>query len=344
MKDGKFTVGIIGLDFGEWHLKAALEKELEIVGICDKRVDRLNYVGNKHGIPEEKRYTDYNELLAIPELDIVVVATPDQLHREMSVAALELGKNVLCEKPFALTREDVTAMVQAANKEGNGKLMVGQVCRYNPGFMKAKELIDSGAIGELYYVESEYAHDYMRIVQGVTGWRADPLRHGVIGGGCHAIDLLRWIAGDPEEVFAFGNHKLLPTIPTDDATISVLRFPNNVIGKVFVSTGCKRNYTMRSLFYGTKGTIIYEDSSEPLKLFTVDEKDDPIKTPQLFEFGNNSHNTGGEMAAFIDAIVNNKPIPTPAEEGAKTVATCLAIIESAKTGEKVKPDYNFYKA
>jgi predicted dehydrogenase len=97
MKDGKFTVGIIGLDFGERHLKAALEKELEIVGICDKRVDRLNYVGDKHGIPEEKRYTDYNELLAIPELDIVVVATPDQLHREMSVAALELGKNVLCE-------------------------------------------------------------------------------------------------------------------------------------------------------------------------------------------------------------------------------------------------------
>lgn len=341
MKDGKFTVGIIGLVFGVNHLDAAKANGLEIMGICDNRPARLKLVGDTRNIPEERRYTDYHDLLAVPEIDIVVVALPDQLHREVTVAALELGKNVLCEKPFALKREDVTAMVQAANKEGNGKLMVGQVCRYNPGFMKIKELIEAGTIGELYFVESEYAHDYKKIVSGVQNWRADPLRHILIGGGCHALDLLRWIAGDPEEVFAYGNHKLMPGVPTDDAIISVLKFPNNVIGKVFASSGCKRDYTMRSLFYGTKGTIIYENSRSALKLFRVDENDDTIKEPELIEFADATHNTGGEMTAFIEALTNNTPIPTPAEEGAKTVAACLAIIESSMTGEKVKPDYNF---
>ena len=98
---------------------------------------------------------------------------------------------------------------------------------------------------------------------------------------------------------------------------------------------------MRSLFYGTKGTIIYENSRSALKLFRVDENDDTIKEPELIEFADATHNTGGEMTEFIEALTNNTPIPTPAEEGAKTVAACLAIIESSMTGEKVKPDYNF---
>ena len=123
-------------------------------------------------------------------------------------------------------------------------------------------LIDAGRIGELFFVESEYAHDYSTAARGWNDWRVDSNRprEPYLGGGCHAVDLLRWIAGNPSEIMAYSNHKCLTDWPVDDCTISMMKFPNNVIGKVFVSIGCKRDYTMRSVFYGTRGTIIADNT------------------------------------------------------------------------------------
>ena len=177
------------------------------------------------------------------DINVVSVAIPDQQHKQVCIDLLNAGKHVLCEKPLALTREDIDEIVRAA-EASNCKFMVGQICRFTPSFEKAKELIDNGTLGEIYFVESEYAHDYMNIVKtkfGDGNWRADPNRHGLIGGGCHAVDLLRWLAGDPEKVFAYGTHKALLTVPYDDATIAIMKFPNGVAGLVFVSTGWKRD-------------------------------------------------------------------------------------------------------
>ena len=239
-------------------------KQADLVAICDIDLDKAKKVASDFNV--EHVYADYHDLLNREDIDAVVICTPDQLHREMTVAALEAGKHVLCEKPMALTREDCAAMV-AAGKKSDKKLMIGQICRYTPGFKLAKELIDRGEIGELFYVESEYAHDYSKILRDVHAWRADPLRHGYLGGGCHAVDLLRWIAGDPYEVMAYANRKMLTFLPTDDCTISIMKLPNDVIGKVFVSIGCKRDYTMRSVFYGSKGTIIADNTTPHLTVF-----------------------------------------------------------------------------
>ena len=231
-------------------------------------------------------------------------------------------------------------MVQATEKS-SAKFMVGQICRFTPAFAKAKEIIESGQIGELYFVESEYAHDYMNIVKNAQIWRADPKRHGVIGGGCHAVDLLRWLAGDPVEVFAYGTHKLLPTVPYDDATCALLKFDEELMGKVFVSTGCKRDYTMRTCIYGTKGTIICDNTSPTMQLFVADENGVAPEKPEIIEIDVNNHNYVKEFQVFADTIVNDKEMETSVYEGAKTVEVCLAIVESAETGEKVKPNYNF---
>jgi predicted dehydrogenase len=248
---------------------------------------------------------------------------------------------VLCEKPLALLRENLEAIVTAAD-QAKSKFMVGQICRFTPAFVKAKALLESGAIGELYYVESEYAHDYYHILTGKHSWRQDANRHGVVGGGCHAVDLLRWYAGDPVEVFAYGAHKLLPMVPYDDATISVLKFENGTVGKVFVSTGCKRNYTMRTLLYGTKGTIICDNTSDTMQLFGLKEDGvTPQTTPEIIPVDIKNHNAEMEFSAFADAILQDAPVQMSAEEGAKTVATCLAIVESSKLGRPVTPDYQF---
>ncbi len=334
--DKKLKVANIGMKFGMCHVEGALSYGADIAAICDSDEENLRFAGERYSIPEEKRFSDYTELLD-KDIDIVTVAVPDQMHKKISCDFLKAGKNVLCEKPLALTREDLKEIIEAADSSGS-KFMVGQICRFTPSFIKAKEIVSSGVIGDIYFIESEYAHDYMKLVDT---WRADPLRHGVIGGGCHAVDLMRWIAGDPEEVFAYGTHRLLPTVAYDDATIAIMKFGENLMGKVFVSTGCKRDYTMRTCIYGTKGTLICDNTSPTMTLFTTDSEGVVNEKPEIIEIEVNNHNAAKEFEVFAEAILENKPILTDAREGAKTVEVCLSIVEASKTGKIVKPDYNF---
>lgn len=338
--ENKLVVGVIGLSMGKTHLEGVIASGAEVGGICDINEELLNSVGEELNIPSERRCTDYHDILENKEINTVILVTPDQQHRVQVEECLAAGKHVMCEKPLALTREDLDAIVRATKKYDR-RFMVGQICRFTPAFVKAKEIIDSGKIGDIYYVESEYAHDYVYILGDPSNWRADPVRHGVVGGGCHAVDLLRWYAGDPEEVCAYGVHKNLMHLAYDDTTISILKFPNGVVGKVFVSIGCKRDYTMRTLIYGTKGTIICDNTSPTMQLFATDDIGTMAATPEIIEIDVNNHNAKLEFAVFADAVMNDKPIEMSAEEGAKTVATCLAIVESSKTGTPVKPDYNF---
>ncbi|MBQ1258228.1 MAG: Gfo/Idh/MocA family oxidoreductase [Clostridia bacterium] len=333
----KLRFGVISASgMAQAHMNAIVfNKNTELVAICDIDKEKLDLCTEKYDVPG---YTDYKELLKRDDIDAVVICTPDQLHREMLEEALKHNKHVLCEKPMALTEEDCRYMVKAA-ASSDKKVMVGQICRYTPGFVRAKELIDAGEIGELFFCETEYAHDYAHI-QGAGNWRLDPLRHGFLGGGCHAVDLLLWIAGRPTEVTAYSNKKMLTTWPTDDCTIAIMKFPNDVIGKVFVSTGCKRNYTMRSVFYGSKGTIITDNTSPHMQVFKTDASCG-YTTPMLYSLSINNHNATGEIADFADRILNDKPIATSAEEGAATVFAALAAIRSTKSGMPEKIEYNF---
>ena len=330
----RMSVAVIGLRFGASHLKGVIDNGANARYICDVNEELLKKVGDENNIPEENRTTNWLDIVNCPEVNAVVLATPDMTHREQVVALLDAGKHVLCEKPLALVKEDLDAIVAATKRNPGCKFMVGQICRFTPAFMKAKELIDSGRVGELYFVESEYAHNYNN-ARGYNDWRVVPERHGFIGGGCHAVDLLRWIAGDPTEVYAHANHKIMLDWPTDDTVISIYKFPNGVSGKVFVSIGSKRNYTMRSVFYGTKGTVICDNTSPEITLFTELREDgnftDPIKVPVDI----NNHNATAEIEAFVDALVNDKPMPVSSKEGAYTVAVCCAAVESSKTGKPV---------
>jgi Predicted dehydrogenases and related proteins len=349
IKKQKLGFGVISASgMAKEHMKGVkVNNRAELMAICDIDVDKAAQAAREFGI--ERYYADYGEMLEQEDIDIVIVATPDQVHAEQTIAALEKGKHVLCEKPMALSMEECKSIIEASERTGK-KLMVGQICRYAPGFRLAKKLIDEGQIGELFYVESEYAHDYYDI-PGVGNWRKDPvkLRHSFIGGGCHAVDLLRWIAGDPYEVTAYSNRKVLKSWPVDDSTVAIMRFPKDIIGKVFVSIGCKRSYTMRSVFYGDKGTIIADNTTPHItvhKQNVIDDKqmfdDMPDKCVGLtYPVALNSHNTECEIDEFVDIIFNDEKVLTDGRQGASTVAVCLAAVESAKNGEKVFVNYNF---
>ncbi len=335
MKEVNYAViGLSGM--GLAHITGiTTDPRARLAAVCDIDASRRDEAAAlQKGV---RAYGDYRDVLASRDVDAVVIVVPDQLHREIAVAALAAGKHVLCEKPMALTLEDLRAMI-GASRASDRKFMVGQICRFTPGFLAAKKLIDEGAIGELFYVESEYAHDYANILKPGS-WRLDPLRHGFLGGGCHAVDLLRWIAGDPEEVSAFANRKMLADCPTDDCMIAIMKFPDDVIGKVFVSTGCKRNYTMRSAFYGSKGTIITDNTSPNMQVFRVDSTCG-YTVPMLYPISISNHNTIGEIRTFTDCIVNDTPVPTDAFEGAKTVCASLAAIRASHSGTVEKIDYS----
>jgi len=340
----KVKIGIIGAGgFSNSHLKGIRQVDnAEVVAICDIDIEKAKSQAEKYNIPDY--YQDYHELLAREDIEAVTLPLPDQLHRQITVDALYAGKHVLCEKPMALNLEDCKAM-NAAAKETGKLLMVGQIGRYTPTFNKAIEMVRNGEIGELFFVESEYAHDYAHI-GGAGGWRVTPERHPIIGGGCHAVDLLRRIAGNPEEVFAYANNKVLTDWPINDCTVAVIKFPNNVIGKVMCSIGCKRKYTMRTVIYGSKGTIIVDPREPRITLYqdTFSDREHMkdrwqqeigIEIPVLL----NDHNFAGEVEDFCNAIITGGQVECTGEEGAVTVAACMAIVESARTGEKVKLTY-----
>lgn len=332
------NIAIVGSgSISDRHIAGILEQpSCRLYALCDNATDgRLERRTAKY--EPEISVVDYRDLLNDPKVDMVIVATSDYSHCEITCAFLRARKPVLLEKPMALTTAECEEMLACAKETGT-RLMVGQVARYNPICAKAKALVDEGAIGELVFVESEYAHDYMN-VKGYDSWRVDARREGMIGGGCHAVDFLRWVAGNPTEVSAYSNHKYLVDWPANDTTIAIYKFPNNVIGKVFCSIGVKRDYTMRTCLYGTEGTIIFESRGDEIKLYQVDKNGKNYTSPKLMPCQSKGHNMSGEIKDFAEAILQNKPNPIEAVEGASTIAVCCATVEAAKLGQPVQIKY-----
>ena len=341
-----YKVGVIGLRMGHgWALAAQRNSNTKLAMVYDKyfdeneRIDHDFYCRGSDCVIATAEEQVYNA-----DLDVVIVASPDHFHAEQSVKALASGKHVICEKPLAPTVADCCKIIEAVKKSGTF-FMTGQVCRYAPGFKTAKLLIEDGWIGELVYIESEYAHDYTK-APGYRSWRNDPAikREGFIGGGCHALDLVRWLAGDPSEVFCYMNHKHLPDWPTADTGVAVAKFPNDVIGRIFVSIGVKRPYTMRTVINGTKGTIICDNTSEFIQIseesvYTASQQLRFTEVPVLVS----SHNVDAEVKEFIRFLERNEQCPTDVYEGTKTVAFGEAALTSARTSLPVKLDYDFAK-
>ncbi len=330
----KIKVGILGLRMGaQWAAGAKNLPGAELSVIYDKDEKLKAEKAGVYNVTPAKSEDDFFE----SDLDIAVIATPDHLHVEQSIRALDRRMHVACEKPLALTVKEckkIIAKVEALDRF----FMIGQVCRHAPAFRLAKSIVESGEIGEISFIESEYAHDYSRS-PGRDNWRKAPeiKREGLIGGGCHALDLIRWIAGNPVEVFCYSNKKFLTDWPTNDTAVAIFKFPDKVIGKVFVSTGIKSKYTMRTVIYGTKGTVICDNTSPELQLYKTkyseaSKSQDFCKIPVKVD----NHNVTSELEEFIEYIKRDEQCPTDVYEGTRTVAFGEAALISSQTGAPVK--------
>ncbi len=334
----KYRFGVLGLRMGSrWVEGVQRNASAELTAVFDPDMQHAQKIVKQQNLEIKPSQTE--DAFFENEMDVVIVATPDHLHLPQSVRAFQRGCHVICEKPMAGTVAECKKIIEAVEKYQRW-FMIGQVSRFTPGFRAAKQFIEDGLIGELVFVESEYYHDYKH-AEGFNKWRSDPKirREGFIGGGCHALDLLRWLAGNPSEVHCYMNHKYLPTWPAKDTGVAIFKMPHDVIGKVFVSIGVKAGYSMRTVIHGTRGSIICDNTSDTLELYNAKYRETGIpgigrawKVPVAV----NNHNVAAEVDEFVRCLQTGQRPPTDEYEGADTVAFGEACLLSADTGNPVK--------
>jgi predicted dehydrogenase len=173
-----------------------------------------------------------------PELDAVVVCTPDATHAEYVVKALARGLHVLVEKPLTDSIEGLCAIRRAVDAAPSCVVAVVHQMRFVPLHQRIKALVDEAALGPLSYLEGYYVHDLTRRAFENDRWRETDNATPLVYSGCHFVDLLRWIAGEEiVEVFAAANHRAFPDYPESDLNLVTMRFASGAIAKVVVAFG-----------------------------------------------------------------------------------------------------------
>lgn len=246
----RFGVGIIGCGLIGQKRAAALGFRGEVRACADIDLNRAPNLANRFGA---KSYSDWKDLLALPEIDLVVVATLHDSLAQITLAAIEAGKHVLVEKPSARSHFELEPVIAAAKKH-NIKVHVGFNHRYHRALQKAKSIIDSGELGELMFIRARYGHG-ARIGYDKE-WRADPLLSGggeLIDQGPHLIDLSRWFLGDFSEVEGFA-HTYYWDMPVDDNGFMLLKTSKKQVAFLHAScTEWKNLFSME--IYGKLGKL-----------------------------------------------------------------------------------------
>jgi predicted dehydrogenase len=220
-------VGVIGLGMGRAHLQAYRAfDQAQIAGIADLDEARLKSCAAEYGL--SRTFTDYRDLLALPELEAVSVCLPNHLHEPVAIEALKAGKHVLVEKPMARTPAEARAMVEAAEASGR-TLAVSMNYRWivGPDSWYLKHLIDQGRLGQVYYVRA-YTLRRRTFPRGHRTWFTQKALSGgaaLMDMGPHLLDLAMWLAGDyrPRQVSGMTRTALMTDTDVDDFGVVLVR-------------------------------------------------------------------------------------------------------------------------
>jgi predicted dehydrogenase len=244
MRFGLIGAGAIGKIRADSLAKSPV---CELVAVSDLDEARARAAG-----PRAKFYRDADELIAAPDIDAVIISTPPPLHEPLAVAAASAGKHVLVEKPMAATPEACERMIVAARKAGT-LLTVGYNHRYFEALKLMRDVVASGDIGTLSHVRAYTGHS--GLAEFKAPWMYDK---EVMGGGAlmdngtHMIDLVRYLMGDPNEVFGLATHKVWG-LGVEDEGIALLRTAEGVTASIEASWHEWRGYRFHIEAYGDRG-------------------------------------------------------------------------------------------
>ncbi|HEX2184578.1 MAG TPA: Gfo/Idh/MocA family oxidoreductase [Chloroflexota bacterium] len=337
----RLRAAVVGLGIGRFHVEAyAAHERVELVGLCDTDADRLGSFVSRH--PSARGYADLDQMLAEARPDLVSICTPDWMHVEMGIAALEAGAHVISVKPLTTSVEDARRFVAASERTGR-RLMVAHERRFHPRYVAIKRVLDEGLLGQLFYLELDYfVHKGRQFTNAPWYKSAEHPRAAILGTGSHAVDLLRWFGGEVQEAWGAGNHLAYQDFPDDDCMIGVFKLAGGAIGKVTQTYGSIRGAgepDLRVTLHGTRGSI------EDEKLISLEwfEGQPAIEVAGRRPWGTVPPAAQGQVSHtavvdhFIGCLLEGRAPELDGREGARTVAACLAVVEAARSGRPVRP-------
>ena len=312
-----------------------------VLAACSPRKEHVEEFARKWSIPAA--VTDYRAQLDRKDIDVVVVGIPNDLHREVVVAAAEAGKHVILEKPIAHTLADADAMIGAC-RNANVKLMYAETLCFSPKYARAKELVDEGAIGKLYMVKQGEKHSGPH-----ADWFYDVKRSGggaIMDMGCHGIEWARWMYGKPKPKSVVAHcQRVLHTGRTqaEDNSVVILEFEGGGIAVVEDSWAKQGGMDDRTELYGTEGVILcdllhgssMETYSQRGYGYAV-EKAGATQgwTSTVFEEAR-LYGFHHEMRHFIQCVLNDSTPLETGEDGRAALEIIYAAYESAGTGRRI---------
>jgi predicted dehydrogenase len=302
----KFNVGMVGYKFmGKAHSHAYRDLHMFFPEaavpvmklICGRDEAGVSQAAEQFGW--ENYVTDWRELLARDDIDLIDINAPSDAHKEIALAAARAGKHLFCEKPLALTLEDSREMLKAAEDAGV-KHMVGFNYRFAPAVQLAKKLVEEGRLGQIYHYRAWFLQDWIVDPDFPLVWRlqkeiAGSGSHGDLG--AHLIDLAHYLVGDMTEVIGmnetFIKERPMPTsmtglsakgskdaprgpVTVDDATLFLSRFANGALGS-FEATRFAPGHRCTNSFEinGSKGSVKFDfERMNELQVYFTDDQDD----------------------------------------------------------------------
>ncbi|WP_437193340.1 Gfo/Idh/MocA family protein [Planctomicrobium sp. SH527] len=329
----RLKIGVIGLGwFGEIHAETIKGvPHLELSALCTRNVDRLAALGQKFGVANT--YTDYNELLADPEIDAVSVCTMWDQHTAPAIAALKAGKHVFLEKPIASSVEDARKIIEAS-RASSGILFIGHIVRFNPRYRMAKQAIADGRIGKIVSISSR------RNIP--AAWTPTILNKigPIVGDAIHDTDAMLWFTQD-RIISAYAQTVSVRHLRYPDIGQTMYRFASGAIATL-ETVWCMPDKTPydideRMNIIGTDGVIQIQDSFPNLNIIDSNKLHSPDSTYWPEFLGVRGGALRDEFSYFADcAIAGKRPeIGTP-EDATAALQAVLAAEESAASGTVIQ--------
>ena len=329
----------------------------DVVAISSRKFASAQARAEEAGLDDISLYDDYEAALKHDGVDLVSVCTPQQLHCENVLAAAAAGKHLVIEKPVGNSLDELRQMRDAVRETGV-KTLVSFVLRWNPLFQTIKAMVADDTVGNVYFVETDYEHD---IASWWTGFEdARKASTGVsafLTGGCHAIDAMRWFAGQgefeaarPVEVFAYSGgwrkgvarefnyltneFREAPPLEYDGLEVALVKFDNGALGKVSVNFDCVMPYTFPLEIFGDKGTI--RDNKVWSHKFPGQK--DWVEVPSILpDSAEVSHHPfQAQMDHFVECLLTDQESHCNLEDAIQTHEIVFAAQQCYETGGPVK--------
>lgn len=314
----------------------AANKDVELVAFVDPVIERAEKYAEQHG---GKAFADFETMLAEVKPDAVSVCTPNALHAPMSIAAANAGAHVLVEKPMAVSDEEAEAMIEASKKNGV-HLMVGHNQRFMPPHVKAKQILQSGVLGQVLTFRTSFGHPGPDgwSVDGADSWffRKEEAIMGAMGDlGVHKSDLIRWMLDDEvSEVAGFVGTLHKKGTEVDDNASCLLRMKSGAMGTLVASWTYYKGEDNSTILWCENGVM--KIGTHPDDQVIVELRNGTVEKHKVGAIStNDKQEKSGVIDAFIESIITNTTPAVSGEDGRASLKVILCAFESQATGKFV---------